>query len=80
LETDPQLWFFAPGRLELRAMDVRQKIAGALQQAQERQDTFATEIWNAALSAFSMPIPQYDLEEQRRQLLHNLDRSGRHSA
>jgi hypothetical protein len=61
-------------------MEVKQRIARALQQAQERQDAFATEIWLAALLAFSTQAPQYDFDEQRRALLHNLDRDGRNFA
>ena len=57
-------------------MDVRDRINRALLQARDRQDAFATEVWSAALAAFSSPVPPYDMEEQRRQLLHNLDRHG----
>ena len=54
-------------------MDLRDRIAGSLQQARDRDDTFAIEFWDAALTACSAPIPAYDMAEQRRQLLHNLD-------
>jgi hypothetical protein len=61
-------------------MEVREKMRAALESARERQDAFAIELWDAALKAFSAPVPIYNMEEQRRKLLHNLDnKAGRYA-
>jgi len=57
-------------------MDIRDRITGSLQQARDRKDALAIEIWDAALTACSAPIPSYNMEEQRSQLLHNLDKKA----
>lgn len=61
-------------------MELSEKMRARLQDARDRQDAFAAEIWDAALKACSAPIPVYNMEEQRRQLLHNLDRKPRRYA
>ena len=61
-------------------MELSRRMHARLQEARDRQDTFAIELWDAALKAFSAPVPSYDMESQRRQLLQNLDKkSGRYA-
>jgi hypothetical protein len=71
-----QMFRFLRLLTELQGMEVREKIRAALESARERQDRFAIELWDAALKGFSAPVPVYDMEEQRRKLLHNLDRNA----
>lgn len=53
-------------------MDAKDRIAAALQRARQHNDKLREEILSAALSAFSTPIPEYDLNYQRRQILHSI--------
>jgi hypothetical protein len=67
----------------MKAGNGKEKITGELQGAinQLRTDLNKVELWASALTAFSKPVPQYDLDQQRHQLPHALPRAmaGRES-
>jgi len=55
-------------------MDGHDKITGKLNEALDdvRTDIAKVEVWVSALSIFSTPIPEYDLDAQRKQLPNSI--------
>ncbi len=55
--------------------DGKDKINGELQGAIEqlRTDITKVEVWASALTVFSGPVPEYDVDAQRKQLPHSLE-------
>ena len=53
----------------------KDKITGELKGAidQLRTDITKVEVWASALTVFSGPVPEYDIEAQRKQLPHSLE-------
>ena len=53
----------------------KDKITGELKGAidQLRTDLNKVEVWASALTVFSRPVPEYDIDAQRKQLPHALE-------